>query len=414
MRVLAIHRYFWPDTAPYAVILRAIASHWASEGHSVEVLASQPSYKSGLHLGRAPTRETLDEVLVRRLDMKNDATGRLRKIWNMMRFSLLAFLRVLFGPRRAVVMCSTVPQVLLAWTVSLAAKLRGAAFIYHCMDLHPEIGALSGEFAHPLVYKVLMRMDTASCRRARYIVVLSADMRDALLRRDPRLAESVVIINNFDLPQYEEAAPAQRSKERSDEPLVIAFTGNVGRFQNLETVVEAILGDDERLNDLHLVIMGEGAAKERLFAQVEAAPLACQHRVEFRAHGSSAKARALMRAADLGLVCLMPGVTSYAYPSKAVTYLSEGLPILAGVESESALAQDIVRWGVGGVLPVDSPSSVRSALLDWIGRRAELEGLRAQAKETWHREFSLAKKVVAWDELLTRSGSGSALARMDP
>ena len=45
LRLLLVHRYFWPDTPPYAVMLRAIAAHWAAAGHRVEVLAGQPSYK---------------------------------------------------------------------------------------------------------------------------------------------------------------------------------------------------------------------------------------------------------------------------------------------------------------------------------------------------------------------------------
>ncbi len=92
---------------------------------------------------------------------------------------------VLRAPRYDVVMCSTVPPVLLGMATSLAARRRGARFVYHCMDVHPEIGELSGDFALPGLARVLARIDLATCRRAALIVVLSQDMRSALLRRDP-------------------------------------------------------------------------------------------------------------------------------------------------------------------------------------------------------------------------------------
>ena len=38
VRVLAVHRYYWPDTPPYASLLREIVQRWSKAGHDVEVL----------------------------------------------------------------------------------------------------------------------------------------------------------------------------------------------------------------------------------------------------------------------------------------------------------------------------------------------------------------------------------------
>lgn len=397
LRVLAIHRYFWPDTPPYAAMLRTICAHWAAQGHRVEVLSSSPSYKPEA-LVEAPRRETVDEVRVHRLPMEPDRGGRGRKPRNMLRFSLLAAWHVLRGPRRDVVMCSTAPQVLLGWAVSLAARLRGSAFVYHCMDLHPEIGALSGEFANPLVYRVLMRLDTAACRRAAAVVVLSDDMRAALLRRDPALADRIVVLNNFDLPEYGD--PVAAPVARRDDVVTIAFTGNLGRFQGLETVVDAVLGSDPALDGLRLVLMGEGAAKADLAARVAAAPADRRDRVALLPHGSTAQARALMAAADWGLVALTPRVIEFAYPSKTATYLSEGLPVLAAVEPDSSLSRDVVAWGAGRTLPLDSVEAAREALVGLAQAPDRLPAMRASAREAWSREFAVEGRLERWDALL--------------
>lgn len=407
-RVLAIHRYFWPDTPPYAAMLRAIAGHWSAQGHEVEVLSSQPSYQPGTALATAPRTEQVDGFTVRRLPMRPDRGGLARRPRNMVRFSALAAWRVLTGPRRDVVMCSTAPQVLLGWAVSLAARVRRAQFVYHCMDLHPEIGALSGEFAHPLVYRLLMRLDTAACRRARVVVVLSDDMRDALLRRDASLADRIVVLNNFDLPEYDAAAPSTTAPAPSPTPPVepradrvtVVFTGNLGRFQGLEEIVEAALGDDAGLDSLRLVLMGEGAAKASLAAAVAAAPAGRRDRVLLLPHGSTARARALMRSADWGLVSLAPGVVDFAYPSKTATYLSEGLPVLAAVEPGSALARDVVAWGAGRTLALDSVAAIRHGLVGLVHARDQLPALRASAREAWSREFHVDGRLRRWDALL--------------
>ncbi len=399
-RVLAIHRYFWPDTPPYASLLRRITAHWAAAGVRVEVLTSQPSYKPEVAVARQPRVQRVDGVTVHRLPMVPDRGARFRKPRNLVRFSVLVLLRVLVARRYDVVMCSTAPPVVLAWCASLAARVRGARFVYHCMDLHPEIGRLSGEFAHPLVYRLLLRLDLATCRRAAAVVVLSEDMRAALLARDPALAGSVLVINNFDIPSYDTDDPEGADAQPDPDLLTVAFTGNVGRYQGLETITEAVLGDDPLLAGVRLVFMGEGAAKPALERIVAAAPADRRERVRLLPHGTTSQARTVMRGADLGLVSLVPGVIAFAYPSKTASYLSEGLPVLAAVEPDSALARDVLAWGVGGVLPTGSVEQIRSALLQWVGRRDEVVGMRTRARAAWREQFSAEARLADWDALL--------------
>jgi glycosyltransferase involved in cell wall biosynthesis len=405
-RLLLVHRYFWPDTPPYAVMLRAIAAHWAAAGHDVEVLSSQPSYKSETSLDRAPVTEQVDGFRVRRLPMRPDRGGFLRRPRNMVRFSALVALRVLFGRRRDLVMCSTAPQVLLGWSLSWAARIRGSRFVYHCMDLHPEIGRLSGEFANPLVYRLLRRLDLAACRRAAAVVVLSEDMRQVLLERDPALSDRIVVLNNFDLPEYGPTASSP-SVERAPEAVTVAFAGNVGRFQGLETVVAAVLSDRPGAERLRLVLMGEGSAKQDLQDLVAAAPPDRRGRVLFLPHGTTAEARALMRNADWGLVSLSPEVIRYAYPSKTATYLSEGLPVLAAVEPDSELVRDVERWGVGSRLSLASPDHAADGLVDLAGHIDQRDQLRDRAREVWQREFSVERRLPQWDALLARVIEGA-------
>ena len=56
--IVLIHRYFHPDTPPYAAILREIALSLGAAGHRVTVLTCQPSYNRSV-VSRAPAREQL-------------------------------------------------------------------------------------------------------------------------------------------------------------------------------------------------------------------------------------------------------------------------------------------------------------------------------------------------------------------
>lgn len=399
-RVLAIHRYYWPDTPPYASILRAVVAHWHERGVRTEVFASQPSYKADVAISARPRRESVDGTPVTRLRLPRER-HRVIAALNMGLFTLAAAWHVLTR-RRDVVMCSTSPPVVLGAAVSVAARLRRSRFVYHCMDLHPEIGRLSGEFAHPLVHRLMMRLEISTCRRAAAIVVLSDDMRRAVIERDPLLAERIVVVNNPDLPDFDDAAaddvPARGPALR------VVFTGNLGRFQGLEAVVDGVL-DAATDTDVELVLMGDGSARESLLER------ASGHRaVRWMPHGPLRQARALMRTADVGVVTLQPEVIRYAYPSKTLTYLSEGLPVLAGVESGSELARTVRGEGLGVVVDPLGPDAVAAVVRDLAGRRDDLTAMREAARRYAAREAGLDAVLRRWDELLDAVTSKEGLS----
>ncbi|MDN5882855.1 MAG: hypothetical protein L0H37_10850, partial [Nitrosospira sp.] len=173
LKILAIHRYYWPDTSPYGAILRRIVKRWVDDGHNVDVLSSQPSYKAALKNEKMPRRSKLDGSRVIRLSLPGEAGRPLIRLLNALRLCWAIVLRALFLRRYDVIMVSTTPPVLGGVAAALLARLAGARFIYHCMDIHPEIGRISGEFRNPVVYKTLALLDAWSCRRAAPVVVLS-------------------------------------------------------------------------------------------------------------------------------------------------------------------------------------------------------------------------------------------------
>lgn len=367
-------------------------------GHRVDILSTQPSYKPEAGIPRQPRTEDIDGSTVRRISMAPDRDSSPQKLVNAIYFPLTVFLRIAFGRKYDVVMCSTAPPVLLGVAASLAASLRGSRFIYHCMDIHPEIGAISGEFRHRLVFAALRRLDMGTCRRATAIVVLSEDMRAALASRDPEVVGRVVVLNNFELPDF---TPAESLVENPGQTygasgrIRLVFTGNLGRFQGLESVIEALMCDDDRLDAIELVFMGDGAAKASIRNMI-----GDDSRFSLLPHGSGSEARALMSTADVGLVSLTPGIISYAYPSKTATYLSQGLPLLVAVEAHSELARTVIDNGVGFVAPPDDATAMREQLLHLVERRDELATMKVQALQTWEKDFGQDGLLKRWENLL--------------
>lgn len=404
--VLAIHRYYWPDAPPYASMLRAIIEHWRLAGFDTEVLSTQPSYKPLAKIPKRPKRELLDGTPVHRIGLPRESHGSVKAI-NMALFTLAVFCRVMCR-RRDVVMCSTSPPVALGAAASLATKLRRGSFIYHCMDLHPEIGALSGEFSNRFVYAALQRIDKATCRRSTAIVVLSEDMRDSLIQRDASIADRIVVLNNFDLPDYSETAESVVALPDPTGRLRLVFAGNLGRFQGLETIVDGLAMVQHDV-DVELVFMGEGAAKAGLERAAESLLPGSRIAIAFLPHGTPSDARALMRTADLGLVTLTPQIIRYAYPSKTMTYLAEGLPLLVATETDSQLARTVIDERLGYVVPPLDAQAVAATIRLAVEQRGSLEQMKKAARVYAVAHLTRVQALSRWDRLLSQVSEHEAL-----
>ena len=48
MKILFVYRHFWPDSPPYASMLRTISRHLVEQGHTVEVWTEMPTYQDAV------------------------------------------------------------------------------------------------------------------------------------------------------------------------------------------------------------------------------------------------------------------------------------------------------------------------------------------------------------------------------
>ena len=106
MKVLAIHRFYWPDTPPYASMLRTIVHQWVSDGHEVDVLSSQPSYKAGIDNQKQPAKEVVDGAQVVRLNLPSEAGKPLVRILNALRLGAGVFWQAVVRKQYDVIMVS--------------------------------------------------------------------------------------------------------------------------------------------------------------------------------------------------------------------------------------------------------------------------------------------------------------------
>jgi len=401
MRLLAVYKYYWPDTTPYARILKAILERWAAEGHDVRVLTAQPGYNDMVH-PHQPWRETLGGVQVTRLRVPREVKRNpLKRLVSFTVFLLGATWQACTGAKADAILVNVNPPFLMGLTCRLIKAVRGVPYVYHCQDLHPESGRAAGLLAGGLRYRLLKGIDTGNCRAAKLVVTLSPDMMRTLVERGID-RERIVVINNFILDAGPEPAggpsPVATTARLNPDDFVVLFAGNLGRYQALDQVMAAarLLADEP---GIRFLFMGEGTAKADL--QRQAGDLVGRT-VFFSPFQPLPVAVRAMEEADLALVPLGRGVHKVAYPSKTMMVLAAGCPVLAVVEPGSSLAQTVNEHGLGLTCRQDDPAAIAAAVRrvrderqEWRRRRPEIA---AWATRAFDREATLDR----WSALLAR------------
>jgi glycosyltransferase involved in cell wall biosynthesis len=398
MRILAIYRHYWPDSTPYARILRMLLEHLAAVGHETFIFTAQPGYNGIRHL-QQPWRETFGGVDVRRVQLLPE-----RKRWRVVRavnwlfFLVRAVLHAAIGQKYDLIIANSHPPIFMGCALRLVRAFHRTPYIYHCQDLHPEAALLAGDLRNGWLRRLLLRWDTNNCRSAQRVVVLSQDMLDSLTRRGLSTA-NVSIINNSPLVTGSAVRPTLPPPlDESTGAVRFLFAGNLGRFQGLERLVAAARLVAESAN-IQLIFIGEGDAKSMLVTQ---AGDLLNRRIVFVPQQPVETALAAMRRCDYGIVSLLADVYRYAYPSKTMMYLSAGCPLLAVIEPESELARTVARHGFGYTAPSVSVADIADTMRRAVEERERWTIERRTAiAQTCEHLFGERRMLAAWDKLLS-------------
>ena len=403
MRILAVYRHFWPDSPPYASMLRTITAHLVQDGHEVSVLSEQPGYKAGDRAISAPVAETISGVRVRRLrrlpggrfNLFHKAAGALFPV----RVVLNALVRRLRGERYDILWTATIPPAINGLGGWVAARLLGAKFVYHLQDIYPELAVHAGNWPERgLLSRTIGWIDRLNTQRADACIVLSDDMARTVEARGVD-SGAVHVINNFMLDGFERDTVVPAELAKTSGRVRIIFAGNIGRFQGLEAFIEAARRIEHELPDVEFILLGDGVQVKTLKSAAHDLS-----NVRFVPHMPFDAAKSVIATADFGLVSLQAGIYRTAYPSKTLTYLGLGVPVLAVIEPESVLARTILDEGVGTVAVDPSPDAIADAIRQAYTYRSEITDMRARAIKLYQSTLSSKAALAKWSRLIRSLG----------
>ena len=388
MRVLVVNLYYPPDAAASAYLLGELTEDLARH-HEIHVVAGRPSYDPDTATYR-PTGVEVTRVTTTAFS-RVGIPGRLA---NYASFAVMATVRACLVPRPDVVVTMTDPPI--AGVIGMIAAARHRLpFVQICHDVYPDIAVTLGKMRGRRATRLWRTMNGVVSRRAQRLVVVGRDMAEKLGREGVEAAKLAYIpawANDQTLDE-EEIARTRRAQGWEDD-FVVMHAGNMGLAQNLDVLVDAA----ERLRDhtdIRLLFLGDGAAKPRLVSEARRRGL---DNLVFLPYRPKDEAQALMSAADIHVVSLVPGLWGCATPSKVYGIMAAGRPYVAAVDAGSEPDRIASELGCGVRTEAGDSAALAQAILAM--RSAPVEEMGRRARKGFEERFRRSVATTATRELL--------------
>ena len=254
LNILILTQYFAPDGASWMPV--AVCEEMKRRNHHVKVLTTFPHYTEGKvshgYQQKFGFQETMDGVEVRRVPIiASHSRNPIGRIANYLSFVVSARRAKSFIRDADVIYVygtpATVADPARAWSRSL-----GIPFVYHVQDIWPESVTESG-FLPRGVATGLERLINSWLRRvyraAAAVVVIAPTALNMLVERGAPRDHCHVVYNWADGPDEVSHKPQSG--------LTLLYAGNLGHFQDVETVIRAAM-QGSHLPGLRLLIAGGG------------------------------------------------------------------------------------------------------------------------------------------------------------
>jgi glycosyltransferase involved in cell wall biosynthesis len=365
MHVLLLTAYFPPDVGSASHLFYELGQTLVTRDHQVSVVTGFPSYHAQGNLesyrGRLWLRERMGGMEVYRLAVpevaRNTPAG--RGLWQFSCALTLALagLRV---PRPDVCLVYSPPLSLglsaLAWRV-----LRGVPCVLNVQDLFPQSAIDLGVLRQKTLIRFFEWLERWTYRRADAVTVHSKGNQEHVLALGGNAATTFVVHNAVDT---EHICPGPREgRLRTDLSLdgafVVSFAGVMGHSQNLDVILGAA-SDLQAYDKIQFLLVGDGVEKNRLVHLSERMALANVTWLPMQPREAYPR---ILQASDVGLATLHANVKTPVVPSKILSVMASGRPVIAAMDPAGDAPRLINEAEAGFSLGAEDPKALAAAIL---------------------------------------------------
>ena len=405
MKLIFVNRYFHPDLSATSQMLSDLAFHLAARGREVDVVTSRQRYDDAA--ARLAAIETRDGVRIHRVWTSRFGRESLfGRALDYLSFYLSASLTLArLAGRGDTVIAKTDPP-LISVPAALVARLRGAHLVNWLQDVFPEVaGRMGVALARGLPGALIGALRTWSLRSAEVNVVLGERMRKEVQALTGVAPARLAVIHNWadgdSIVPVAADANTLRAEWGLARKFVVAYSGNMGRVHEFETIVAAA----EKLRDrADIVFLFIGGGHYRAWIESEARTRNLPA-IAFRPYQPGGRLSDSLGVADAHLTCLLPAMEGLIVPSKIYGILASGRPTLHVGDPGGEIAGILESAQAGFTLPTGDAAQLAQRIAGLASDAALRAELGRNARRAFDALYSRRIAFKRWTQTLRDAGT---------
>lgn len=365
MHIVLLTAYFPPDVGSAAHLFYDLGRAFVEQGCQVSVVTGFPSYHAQGDLqsyaGRWRYQEMLEGMQVYRLRLpqlgRNTPIG--RGVWQFN--SALGLAAAGLGWLRPDVTLVYSPPLPLGLSALVWRWGRRAPFVLNVQDLFPQSAIDLGILRNRGLIRLFEALERFLYRQANGVTVHSSGNQAHVLARGGRPGRVQVVHNAVDTHAIQPGPRhnSLRAELKLQDRFIVSFAGVMGYSQDLDVILEAahLLAHEPAI---HFLLVGDGVEKERLVSQSAALGLS---NVTWLPMQPRDRYPAILQASDVGLTTLHADVKTPVVPSKILSIMAAGRPVVAALDLQGDAPHLIAAAEAGFCLPPGDAPALAATLL---------------------------------------------------
>lgn len=357
--VAILCQYFYPEHVSSATLPTQLAQGLSERGLSVEVFTGYPS--EYIDSNKEFSAE-IGTVRINRIKYTSfDNKTKLGRLLNFFSF-FLSMCRKIFKLKnyKRIIVYSNPP--ILPLIPYITKKLFKVKFTFVAFDIYPDNALkMKGIKPNGLIHKTMNFVNHRVYSNAENVVLLGSESKEYIIKNKIATKESnlTVIPNWFTGDENIIEATIENNefkKMREQYKLIILYSGNMGAFQDLDTILEGVKkfkgstdvlflfsGHGKKFDEVKKVLREEGIENSKVFGFLKG-----QDYTD------------ILAVSDVCLVSLEKGIEGLGVPSKTYGYMAAGKSVISIMSGGTDISRDLLEWNCGhNILQGDSKGIVK-------------------------------------------------------
>jgi colanic acid biosynthesis glycosyl transferase WcaI len=390
MDILLITINYPPEIGGAPHLIHALASNLKARGHDVIVLTGYPhyniqevpeQYRRGLWL-----KENLDGICVRRIRIPSlPRTSKIAR--GLEHFIVGLWLGGLtsLAPRADIAVVFS-PPLPLPWLVSLVGKARRMPVVVNIQDLFPREAVELKMLTQPALIRLFEAMESQVYRLATAVTIHSPGNKEHVIQRGGQ-PEHVHVIYNWVDTEHIRPGPRNNDFARQHglvDRFVVSYAGTMGWAQDMQTILDgaARLRDH---TDILFLMVGDGVEKQK--AQARSSELGLNN-LQWLPMQSWSIYPDVLAASDVSMINLNPDLRTPVVPSKLLSIMAAGRPVVASLPPESDARRIVAEADCGICVDAGDSEALADAILKLESDRALLGAMGQHGRAYVEAHFS--------------------------